>query len=964
MDRPKSIASIFLILVLIIASIPYSIAEWVAVGVAPGKTGTYNVIIRATHEGKTETFPLQLIVNNTPYELDGLTVEPIYPLPRRPPIELKYDIKLNDSYDFEMLHNNLILYFASGRSLLKSEEGALTLSSDGYWYANVSVPFKGDYKAVVSVVVGKEGKQYGGDFVTHFSSDQPSPDLLLRHSLEKKILTPSESFEVFLEAEFEGAPLQYLEIFKANLYGSLKDLTWDRQDQAYDATFTAPTDEGVYLMSIYAEGQEMLIQDKVYVAEVAKAKSLRCPLAVDSPTGCDDMKDVRKCVYDYKSDMITVTEAQLIECFEAVTGGLIYGSIICNENWKGDFDGDENMDEGDLEILENMILPLTQSARKEYLDCADYDLDGDVDEEDLECLTNVVAGKWFGDENGGICFDAVYDSALKCDLDGDEFIDRGSSGSGESAKKAPKKDSGILEKIVEAADNGIEIPMEILETCDFNQDRKLNLEDQNCMKHFSGMDLDNPETLLSGRTIPDKCMKIYQLDNCQGVKGDINGDLEINALDEILIMMIEAKQIASYDMECADVNKDGRITTEDILCIKSYITGERDKYFICIGCDENLPTQYRHEAEICNDGYDNNCDGLVDRTSTGGGDMCSCNENTPCWYVYDADGGGSPGIDDGNVKVCRKVSWAGSGSTTPRAGGTSGSTPTGGAVAAGASGATGIGGYRWMTEEELLCEQGKECGIMECDGDESVCAFDGVKYAWYGSPAEMPQETDDPKAEPKLCHDGHDNDCRCGDVKCAKKKKGKMFKSPMFWIGAVVGVAMTFMGIPPIWMMGIQTGASIIGMVCKSPEMRALMSGLAIGISVGDFIHLAAPAAEAKAAPTSAEYLKAEGTYAKAAAKATTAADKAALTAKATKAAELAETAKAAEAAKALAGADKLIGVKSAAGGGGTIGTLTKFYTSKLGKIVYGAASVFSVMKASKFYKEEKAEWKHYRDDC
>ncbi len=894
MDGPKSVASLIVILLLIIASIPYSIAEWVAVGMAPKKAGVYNVIIKATYEGITETYPLQLVVNNTRYPLDGLTVEPVYPLPRRPPIVLKYDIKLNDSYDFDMIYNNLVLYFSSGKSVLKSEEGALTLSSEGFWYANVTVPFKGDYRAVVSIIVEKNGRRFGGDFVSYFRSDEPSSDLVLRHSIERRILIPSEPFEVFLEAEFEGTPLQYLEIFKANLYGVLKDLTWDRQDQAYDATFTAPADEGIYLMSVYAEGQDMLMQDKIYIADISRAKSARCPLTVDSPTGCDDMRDVRKCVYDYRSGLAPLTEQQLITCFEDATGGLIYGSVICNENAKGDFDGDGQRDEADLEIFENMILPLTQSARRDYIDCADYDLDEDVDKQDLECLTNVVAGKWFGDENGGICFDAVYDSALKCDLDGDGFINKGASGGRTSAATAPaaRRDSEILQKLIDAADQGIEMPAEILETCDFNQDGRLNLEDRNCMNYFSGMDLDNPETLLSGQTIPDKCMKIYRLDHCQGIRGDINGDLEIDTLDEILMMLIEAKQVASYDMECADVNKDGLITAEDIMCVKSYTVGDRDHYFICIGCDENLPQEYRHEAEICNDGYDNNCDGLIDRTSIGGDDFCSCNENTPCWYVQDADGGASPGIDDGNVKVCRKLSWAGGGT---------------------AEGGDSVAGYRWVSPSELECNQGRECQSMECANTEFVCIFDGMTYEWYDDPAKVPPETDDPNAQPKVCDDGHDNDCRCGDVKCAEFEEASMFTSWQFWIGALAGFGLSVI-LPPAYLIWISAGSSFLGAFCKSPDMRAIMSGMAIGIAVGNMVN--AHSLVAKPGETSVGWrdigkASVKDVYPKV--------------------------------------WDQIIHT---------------YARKTLGHVITGAVAGIAAMQASKFFAEKKGDWKHYREEC
>ncbi len=987
MNRPKTLASLAIIAALLIASLPWSIAEWVAVGVAPEKTGIYNVIIQATYQGRMETFPLQLVVNETPYEIDGLTVEPVYPISRLPPIGLKFDIKLNGSYDFQIISNTLTLYYASGNSLLRSEEGALSLSDEGYWYANVTVPFKGDYRAVVSLVVEKGGQRYGGEFVSHFKSDEASPDLVLQHRLEKRVLTPSEEFEAFLTATFEGDPLPSLEIFKANLYGSLKDLRWDRQDQAYDATFTAPMNEGIYLMSIYAEDQDMLIQDRVYVADTGRGKSVRCPLAVDSPTGCDDMKDVRKCVYDYKSDLITVSESDLISCFEAVTGGIIYGSIICEEAFKGDLDGDLSMDESDLEIMQNMILPLPQSARRDYADCADYDLDDDVDEQDLECMSNVVGGKWFGDENGGICFDAEYDTVLSCDLDGDEFIDIPggtlTTDNSDGARYYPETqatDSAILKRLIDAAENGIGIPPEILETCDFNQDGRLDIEDENCMKYFSGMDLDNPETLLSGQTIPDKCMKVYGLDNCQGIRGDINGDTVIDALDEALIMMIEAKQIGSYSMECADVNKDGRITTEDILCVKSYTSGDREGYFICIGCDENLPQEYQFRAEICGDGYDNDCDGLVDRTSTGSGDLCQCNENTPCWMVMDADGGSVPGINDANVKVCRKVSWSGggSGARASAASESSGSAASGEAAgAAGSAGSAGFESYQWMSPDELTCDQSKECETMECAETEFVCAFDGVTYDWYDDPAKMPEETDDPEAEPKLCDDGHDNDCRCGDVKCAEFEEGSMFKDWKFWVGAVAGFgASMFLG--PQVLLGLSLLSSFLGAFCRSPDVRAFMSGFAVGIAVGNLVGasswLGGGGEAAETAYTAADYTKANSIYTEAATKAKEAghaAKAAEYTRLADEAAKAAKTAKAAEAAtstaKNLAEADKIMGIKSAASTGvssGLWGTLTKAYMSKVGKIVTAAVAGIAVMRAKDFYAEKKGEWEHFRQDC
>lgn len=396
MDRPKTLASLVIIATFLLAEVPFGLAEWTAVGNAPGRAGTYNVRIQATYQGVTGSFPLQLVVNNTPYPLGALTVEPVYPIPKTTPITLRYDISYNSSKSFEMVSSNLTVFYVSGRDMLMSSTQELEHDNTSYWVATVNVPLKGTYKAVANVIVEKGGHRYGGQFVTYFESEAIAPEFQMTFKPSKKVLMPSENFDIEAQVLFEDQNLPGLDIFKASIYGTVKTLRWDPAKLVYRTSFTAPTTEGIYLLSVYANGQDYIKQEKVYVAETSKAKSARCPMGVGVTFGCTDMKDVRRCVADWKSQAIPLKEEQLVSCFESATGGIINASIICEQGWMGDFDGDEELDADDLDLMQNLILPLSATERKTYAKCADYDHDGDVDNDDLKCLTNVVGKKWWG----------------------------------------------------------------------------------------------------------------------------------------------------------------------------------------------------------------------------------------------------------------------------------------------------------------------------------------------------------------------------------------------------------------------------------------------------------------------------------------------------------------------------------------------------------------------------------------
>jgi hypothetical protein len=844
----RSALSFSIILALLLAQIPFSVAEWIAVVDVPEDPAEHQVIIQAIYDGIVGTLPLEMewayhasaedlppdevndvrndiIAGLSQEELESLTddeledlvnreiynrisgdqicdselldISPVYPIDRLSPIDLKYEILFNGSNELD-LSGSVSVYYTSSNTLLRSDGIPLSQGDDGYWHATINVPFKGDYKAVLSMTIGADDNYCNREFITSFSSSSFSSDLSLSYEFESKIVEPGEQIAITAEAIFENTPLAHLDILKANMLGEIVSFSWKSSSRIYEAYLRAPQNEGIYGVSLYADGQGFATQEKIYVADLSKGMSATCPLS--SELACSSMSDVRRCISDWKSSSIVISEEELVDCFVSVSGDIGQAGITCNRGRKGDLDGDGEITSEDLTVFESVLIPMVQSLRQEYRKCADYDLDGDVDRQDLECLNNVISGRWDGNFNGGVCFDVEYEMPLKCDLDGDNFINYG--------------DRELLDKLLAAEDAGITISDRALDACDFNRDGELDASDRECIGYFMGMDLDRPETLLAaGQTLPEDCLRIYALDQCQGVPGDLNGDIKIDAVDEIIILLIVQRQISEYDKSCADVNEDSYISIEDAECVIAYNAGRLEDYFICIGCDENIPAEYRYQAEICNDGYDNDCDGLVDRTSTNPlEDDCACKDDTPCWFMSDADLGTVAGIVDQNVRLCRHASWL-------------------------SSGTVGIT-YQWINVGELVCDKDKECETMVCDGEEKKCAFDGTKWKWYAKNESLVKETDDPTAVPKLCDDSYDNDCKNGDKRCNYDDGGwgigmiiaavvmaAIAFAVMFWAAP----ALAAMAVSAVGATGFAAGAVAFGVTMAT---GLAMQGVAMGLSM------------------------------------------------------------------------------------------------------------------------------------
>src|SRR5512137_728514 len=104
MDCPRSLSAITVIAVFLLAQVPFGLAEWVAFGNAPEGEGIYDIVIQARYANLSQFFPLKLQVNGTsPPSLD-LRIEPVYPIAREPPVDLKYDIKVGGSTYFKLVY--------------------------------------------------------------------------------------------------------------------------------------------------------------------------------------------------------------------------------------------------------------------------------------------------------------------------------------------------------------------------------------------------------------------------------------------------------------------------------------------------------------------------------------------------------------------------------------------------------------------------------------------------------------------------------------------------------------------------------------------------------------------------------------------------------------------------------------------------------------------------------------------
>ena len=693
---------------------------WRAACIAPNTTGNYELVFSVNYDGKTGTESVPVEVRKYASGFGMITITPLFSTHEDPPLRLYYDIQFNGRPVEDIAGQRLEVIYRDSPRAYAGEVSSLTRENE-YWTLDANVPFKGDYMLKMYIEVLENGTYYNTSYIATFTAKSNSDGLSADVYISKRILNVLESFDVEVTLSFEGTPIKEFRLLELRAGDVIHSMPWVRAKHLYALQVAAPQHETcMFDMDLLIKGEPITKKERAYVIDTSKTKSALCPL--ERQASCDSIEDVRSCIHKQETGEAYFQEQQLLACITAACGYAL--PPTCPSTNKGDLLVDCLLDEEDITLAEEFLnVVKSQRDRNLFVPCMDMDNDGDVDTDDLTCMRNVVSTKWYGDRgeegslggicpglmHGGFCFDIDTDAALPGDLKMDGRINR--------------DDEVIMNKIISAADAGVTPHADILSVADFNADGVLDQTDLDCLKNFYAINFNTGEVAKTTSQIPLECFGIFNL-QCTGTKGDMNADGEITDVDYIIVQFIANGQLAGCPEEiriCADINSDGIVNEDDILCIQSFLTGDRQDWLICLDCEKNMPPA-AYGQEICGDGFDNDCDGIKDPQ-----DICQCNSHTPCDMKKDADGGARPGIDDGNYRVCRDLSWDQM-------------------------------GYRWVSRGEISCTSSRQCETIACEGDERICSsVDGSKGKWYRRD-ELPRER---------CGDGWDNDCVGGDKQCS-----------------------------------------------------------------------------------------------------------------------------------------------------------------------------------------------------
>jgi len=304
-------------------------------------------------------------------------------------------------------------------------------------------------------------------------------------------------------------------------------------------------------------------------------------------------------------------------------------------------------------------------------------------------------------------------------------------------------------------------PPQLLEIADFNQDGRIDDVDKACH-----------DSIVGGGTIAESCLAVYGF-GCHGV-GDLAKEVgELDKLDILIESWIVRDRVS--DIACAEVNDDGIIDEDDLVCLTAIVNEDHSKIEeFCTPCQVRMMELGAYsQYEICFDGLDNNCDDLVDKTSEDPEkDDCLCRWETPCSSIK-KDNDGVPGIDDGDYSVCRTLSWEGEEPQWIHV------------------------DYANQLASSESCELDKNCEWWACEGSAYVCTKFGEETGWlevgepkepgagekcetvkykckkytlyygpYGGKLPCEGKTAKKLRDISLCDDGWDNNCDGLDYEC------------------------------------------------------------------------------------------------------------------------------------------------------------------------------------------------------
>jgi len=650
------------------------ISIWELDCISPSSRGSYDLQISAKYGEYEGSYLLPIEVRE--YGSGPLTITPVMGTYGDPPLTLYYNIAFNGTPITQLTNQSISVEFLDSPNAYAGEASELSLGENGYWSLVADVPFKGDYRLHMWIETVVSSVYYNTTYSAGFISTSHSEDLVADVYISEDLLATLERFDVAVALSFKGHPIYGLEILEVYMDNVRYNVPWDESDQLYGITLTSPASEICNLdLRLLVNDLDIVDKTTLHVLDTGDLKAAICPL--DSQGTCDSVEEARKCVYNLKSGSTPYPSEQMTAC---VVGGCPFGALraVCNSSNKGDLDWNCQLGESDVSLAGTWLTAVeSQSGKNELAACLDMDNDDDVDNDDLTCLQNLVATKWYGDitgaESNGACTDGSMDGGFCFDIDTDSPLPGDMVYDGNILED----DTEVMQEIVDAVSAGVTPSEDILAVADFNQDGTVNSMDLGCQKSFMIADFETGEVLESSTTISEACMAIFGL-NCGAGKGDLNADGGIDETDLVILKLMAMGMLPVIQgiFDCSDVNDDGSITDDDVMCLEYYLSGETELWTACLGCDTSA--DYYNEYEICDDGYDNDCDGQIDNE-----DLCTCNVNTLCEVTLDSDGGSSPGIADGLYSVCVKVSWTitGTGST--------------------ASAATGTSSYSWVAASEI-----------------------------------------------------------------------------------------------------------------------------------------------------------------------------------------------------------------------------------------------------------------------
>jgi len=706
-------------------------SSWIATCTASDEPGSYGINITATYSQETGRYSTTAEVREYASGDGIISVIPMFSTYGEPPLDLYFNITFNGLSVSSLSNQRMSLAFTDSPGAYAGVVTQLTYEPDGFWTLTADVPYKGDYQLEMYLEVLNGSVYYNTTYLIGFVTTAHSEKLKANIYLQDSLFETGEVmvFEAGLQHDQKVARnLQILKLYSDGVYYTVP---WQSTQQQYYLSMQLPNTEncnlqmkllinGLPIPNLFINGESVSKDAAVHVIDLSATMAPLCPL--DSKRSCDSVEEMRQCVSQYLGGTVPYTEQQIFGCIQSGCSSLIPPE--CPSLDKGDLVPDCVLDEEDVSTAESYVSTVTSpSDRNKFAGCMDMDNDGDVDNNDLTCLKNVVSTKWYGDVGdntcnaalyGGFCFDIDVDSPLPGDMANDGMI--------------TKDDEDIMVGILEAVFAGVTVTEDILYIADINRDGSMTNVDLECLRALQYIDFETGTSLGTGM-ISQECLRAFDL-SCRGTKGDLDSTGTVTEKDLVILNLLVSERISSEGlMACADMNEDGSLTEDDLECIEAYLSGNMQQWKICIDCDENMPPE-AYGDEICNDGFDNNCDGLKDVEDNG----CLCNSETPCTMKKDSDGGVSPGVNDGKYALCRDVSWD-------------------------------MIGYLWFTPAELECTKDRQCKTMEpclVKGSNcvSLCKCSkpgwGDEKKWYET-GELPGER---------CGDGWDNDCVGGDMAC------------------------------------------------------------------------------------------------------------------------------------------------------------------------------------------------------